>query len=95
MTQPARFPQTNISRRGLFGIAAGAGAYGLLGSQATAMPSPPGAMLARPAPPVVSFHADALYIDLSGTAEPFTSRISTDWTAGLDHEALLRLGQYF
>jgi hypothetical protein len=87
MTQAARIPQANISRRRLFGIAVGAGAYGLLGTKAAAMPGPP-------APPVVSFHADAPYIDLSGTAKPFTSRISTDWTAGLDHEALLRLGQY-
>ena len=87
MTQPALFPHANISRRGLFGIAAGAGAYGLLGGQAAAMP-------ARPAAPIVSFHADAPYIDRSGTADPFTSRISTDWAAGLDHEALLRLGHY-
>jgi len=46
------------------------------------------------APPIVSFHADAPYLDRSGSAEPFRACISTAWTAGLDDEALLRLGHF-
>jgi hypothetical protein len=45
--------------------------------------------------PLVSFHADAPYLDLTGRAMPLHVRIATDWTTGLDHEALLRLGQTF
>ena len=57
-----------------------------------------GARFALPqewAAPLVSFHADAPYLDRTGRAMPLYARIATDWTAGLDHEALLRLGQTF
>lgn len=79
--------QPEVSRRGLLAAAgwlvavAGAGAkFGL----------PPAW-----AAPVVSFHADAPYLDLTGRANPLRTRIATDWADGLDIEAMLRLGQAF
>lgn len=81
--------QPTISRRGLL---AGAGSFAALVATGTAagarLPGLHGWL-----GPVVSFHADAPYVDQTGLARPFHARISTAWADGLDREALLRLGQ--
>jgi hypothetical protein len=79
--------QPTVSRRGLL---AGAGAAFAVAAAGLRFGLPPGW-----AAPVVSFHADAPYLDLTGRAEPLRARMATDWSAGLDHEAMFRLGHIF
>ena len=72
-----------LSRRGFFG------AVGVLG--AITATGPAAAVLLAPGP-VVSFHRDAPYLDPTGVALPYISRVAADWGNDLDEEALLRLG---
>ncbi len=73
-----------LSRRGLL---AGAGSLAALAATGARFPALAGAL-----PPVVSFHADAPFLDLTGLAKPLHVRSATDWATGLDDEAVLRLG---
>jgi len=78
------FPQPSLSRRQFIGASAAVAGLAVSGVG--------GAQLAGWLPPVVSFHADAPYLDRTGRSAPFHPRIATDWAHGLDHEAMLRLG---
>lgn len=82
---------TRPSRRGFIGGA-------LLIASSVAMLAAPsaGAALRKPAPPrsrrvVVAFHADQLYLDHSGTAEPYLPPAGLRSLDGLDEDALRHL----
>jgi hypothetical protein len=87
MKMPEPLFQPRLSRRGLL---AGVGTVAAMAAAGTRLAMPQGW-----AAPVVSFHADAPYLDPTGRADPLHTRIATDWAIGLDQEALLRLGQIF
>lgn len=76
--------QPSLSRRGLL---AGAGSLAALAATGARFPAFAGSL-----PPVISFHADAPYLDLTGLAQPIQLRSAADWANGLDDEAILRLG---
>lgn len=91
MTLPVRPPQPSITRRQFIGVAGSAGGAALMAGGLGIG----GAQLAVWLAPVVSFHADAPYVDHTGLARPFHPRIATVWADGLDEEAVLRLGHHF
>ncbi len=84
MTPSAPLPQPSLSRRQFIGVASSVGGVTLTGLGSL--------HLAGWLAPVVSFHADAPYLDQTGVAEPFRPRIAVGWIDGLDSEAILRLG---
>ncbi len=86
MIEQSSLPE--LSRRQFFGASTAAAGIAVCGIGAMQFAG----QFAGWMDPVVSFHADAPYIDRTGLAEPFLSRISTVWAQGLDHEAVLRLG---
>jgi hypothetical protein len=78
------------SRRGFIG-----GVLLIVGSATMMMPSA-GAVLRMPSPlrarrVVVAFHSDQLYLDHSGTAEPYIPPAGLRSLDGLDEEALRHL----
>lgn len=86
MIEQSSLPE--LSRRQFIGASTAAAGIAVCGIGATQFAG----QFAGWLDPVVSFHADAPYLDRTGLAEPFQPRIATDWALGLDHEAVLRLG---
>jgi hypothetical protein len=75
-----------LSRRALFASA---------GAMAALAAAPPLRAALRGGGAVVSLHAGEPFLDPTGTHVPYHPRVAADWAAGLDDEALARLGHQF